>query len=85
VVAGCTLPLARPPQLDEALGLLELGAGRPEQALRHLDAATAARGDDGGTARLARPSLGDLVEAHVRSAGAVPQQLMAAVARAGFR
>jgi len=73
--------LATPATVHEALGLLELGAGRAEQALAHLETATIAGGS--GDKRLARPSLGDLVEAHVRSGRSVPATLTAALSRAG--
>ena len=76
-----TTELASPVTVHEALGLLELGAGRAEQALPHLETATTAGGS--GHKRLARPSLGDLVEAHIRSGHAVPATLTAALSRAG--
>jgi DNA-binding CsgD family transcriptional regulator len=74
-------------EVGEALGLLELGAGRPQEALQHLDAATrafeVADHCNGGPWRLARPALGDLVEAHVRAGDPVTDELLAAVRRAG--
>ena len=73
---------ARPPELGEALGLLELGLGRPELALAHLEEATAAGGGPGAR-RLSRPAVGDLVEARLHHAGEVPDELMTAVVHAG--
>ena len=75
--------LTRPPELDEALGLLALGGGRPQEALHHLEAATSARGETANARRLARPSLGDLVESYILATGTVPLELIGAVTKAG--
>lgn len=60
-----------------ALGSLELGMGRPEEAIRHLEPMTTAFSK--GTARvpaIIRPSTLDLVEAYVRAGRPIPDMLM---------
>src|SRR6266545_1338583 len=62
---GRQLELDYPHDLADALGLLELGLGRPAGAIRHLEAAN--RVDAlGGEPLMGRPSAPDLVEAYVR-------------------
>jgi len=68
---GRQLELDYPHDLADALGLLELGLGRPAEAIRHLEAAN--RVDAlGGEPLMGRPSAPDLVEAYVRAGRPVP-------------
>jgi DNA-binding CsgD family transcriptional regulator len=75
------LDIEDPRDIGDALGLLELGLGCPEEAIRHLTPVTRAGGEDGpGQPVVARASLPDLVEAYVLSGRAPPDELVAALA-----
>src|SRR5262249_7687574 len=67
------LDLDYPRDAQDALGLLELGLGNPEQAISYLEPANQLRGLG---PVLARPSATDLVEAYARAGRVVPQGMM---------
>jgi tetratricopeptide (TPR) repeat protein len=76
-----SLDIEYPREIGDALGLLELGLGRPEEAISHLKPVTSVAVDDAGAYPvLARASLPDLVEAYVMSARSPPEELIAALA-----
>jgi DNA-binding NarL/FixJ family response regulator len=66
------LGVERPRKAADALGLLELGSGRPEKAIRHFEATGAA-----GT----RLAIADLVEAYLRAQRPVPGALLSLLAQ----
>jgi len=76
-----SLDIEYPREIGDALGLLELGLGRPQEAIRHLEPVTRIAVEDaGGHPVLARASLPDLVEAYVLSGTSPPTELVAALA-----
>jgi DNA-binding CsgD family transcriptional regulator len=76
-----SLDIAEPREIGDALGLLALGLGHPDEAIRHLKPVTRiAIEDTGGQPVLARTSLPDLVEAYVHSGRSPPDELVAALA-----
>ncbi|MEA2149084.1 MAG: hypothetical protein QOD69_914 [Solirubrobacteraceae bacterium] len=75
-----SLDIEEPREIGDALGLLELGLGHPEEAIRHLKpVARVAVEDTGGQPVLARASLPDLVEAYVLCGRSPPDELVAAL------
>ena len=76
-----SLDIECPREIGDALGLLELGLGRPDQAIGHLEPVTRITvGKAGGQPVLARASLPDLVEAYVQSGRVPPTELVAGLA-----
>ena len=76
-----SLDIEEPRDIGDALGLLELGLGHPDEAIRHLEPVTRVSvNDTGGHPVLARSSLPDLVEAYVLSGRSPPDELVAALA-----
>jgi DNA-binding CsgD family transcriptional regulator len=76
-----SLDIEYPREIGDALGLLELGLGRPDEAISHLKPVTSIAVEDaGGQPVLARSSLPDLVEAYLMSGSSPPQELTAALA-----
>lgn len=76
-----SLDIEYPREIGDALGLLELGLGHPEEAIRHLRPVTCIAVDDArGHPVLARASLPDLVEAYLLAGSSPPQELVAALA-----
>jgi DNA-binding CsgD family transcriptional regulator len=70
--------------ISDAIGLLELGLGHPEEAIRHLEPANRVAPEDSkpASALVVRPSVPDLFEAYVRAARPLPTQLQNALAAA---
>jgi DNA-binding CsgD family transcriptional regulator len=71
------LEIEDPRDVRWALGSLELGMGRPEEAIRHLEPMTPAVGQ--GAAQvpaIIRPAHRDLVEAYIRAGRPVPDTLL---------
>lgn len=79
--AGAVLELDYPRDVDDALGILELAVGRPEEAIPHLERANRFTEDVGGPPVLARFSAPDLVEAYVRTGHPVPDPMVAELER----
>jgi ATP/maltotriose-dependent transcriptional regulator MalT len=78
-----SLDIEEPREIGDALGLLELGLGRPEEAIRHLTPVTRVAVEDvGGHPVVARACLPDLVEAYVLAGRSPPDELVAALAAA---
>lgn len=72
-----SLDIEYPREIGDALGLLELGLGRPDEAIGHLEPVTRIAVEEaGGQPVLARASLPDLVEAYVRSGRPPPKELV---------
>ncbi|MBA2419823.1 MAG: helix-turn-helix transcriptional regulator, partial [Thermoleophilaceae bacterium] len=70
-----------PREIGDALGLLELGLGRPDEAIGHLEPVTRITVEEaGGQPVLARASLPDLVEAYVWSGRPLPKEMLAGLA-----
>jgi DNA-binding CsgD family transcriptional regulator len=68
-----SLDIGYPAPVREALGLLELALGRPEEAIRQLEPVN--RGADGELV-LGRPTGADVVEAFVRAERPLPDRLV---------
>lgn len=76
-----SLEIEYPREIGDALGLLELGLGRPDEAIRHLEPVMRIAVEEPGKQPvLARASLPDLVEAYVRSGRPPPKELVAGLA-----
>jgi DNA-binding CsgD family transcriptional regulator len=74
---GAALDLEYPRDAHDALGLLELALGRPEEAIAHLERANRLPGDPTGPPVLARFSAPDLVEAYVRAGRPLEEHMFA--------
>ena len=76
-----SLDIEYPREIGDALGLLELGLGRPDEAIGHLEPVTRIAVEEvGGQSVLPRASLPDLVEAYVRSGRPPPEELVGGLA-----
>jgi DNA-binding CsgD family transcriptional regulator len=68
------LELEYPRDVGDALGLLELGLGRPEAAIEHLEPVNRVAVEQaGGAPVLVRSSTFDLVEAYIRAGRPLPE------------
>jgi len=76
-----SLDIEYPREIGDALGLLELGLGRPEEAVGYLEPVTRITVEEAGAQpMLARASLPDLVEAYVWCGRPLPKEMVAGLA-----